>query len=426
MGEIASNNTLCGGESATDVPGYQQVDDMTHTPVNAQLQNLWSWMYGGVNRAAYILEFKDKTNFAGKEVYIAEASFLRAYYNFELVKWFGDIPIKPGGRFTLGDEKTVPRSPKSEVYKLIEDDLKYAIANLSYAAPQTGRATKGSAQALLGKVYLFQDKFSEAAIVLENVIQNGPYVLESDYNKIFEFAGENGTGSVFEVQYTDVEGAGFGCLQCSEGNVAVGFQGVRGYQGDLFTSGFSFNVPTQETVDQFEAGDNRKDVAILDIDAWAVSTGASFTTGFEHTGYFNRKYIPRKRGTDAAGDLNLTNPNNYRAIRYADVLLMAAEAFNRQTSPNEGKARTYLNMVRKRAFGNTSNNVSSSGQVLTNAIYHERRVELVGEGHHFFDLVRTGRGANIPGFIAGKHNVFPIPIEEIQFSQGNWTQNSGY
>ena len=426
MGEIASNNTLCGGESATDVPGYQQIDDMIHTPVNAQLQNLWSWMFGGVNRAAYILEFKDKITFPGKEVYIAEASFLRAYYNFELVKWFGDIPIKPKGRFVLGDEKTIPRSPKAEVYKLIEDDLKYAIANLSYTTPQIGRATKGSAQALLGKVYLFQDKFNEASLVLDNLIKNGPYELETDYNKIFEFAGENGKGSVFEVQYTDVEGAGFGCLQCSEGNVAVGFQGVRGYQGTLFTSGFSFNVPTKEMVDQFEVGDKRKDVAILDIAAWANQSGAKYTTGYEHTGYFNRKYIPRKRGTDAAGDLNLTNPNNYRAIRYADVLLMAAESFNRKTTPNDGLARTYLNMVRTRAFGNTSNNISSSGQALTDAIYHERRVELVGEGHHFFDLVRTGRGTNITGFTVGKHEVFPIPLEEIQFSQGNWSQNSGY
>ena len=426
MGEIASNNTLAGGESATDVPGYQQVDDMTHTPVNAQLQNLWSWMYGGVNRAAYIIEFENKTDFPGKEIIIAEARFLRAYYNFELVKWFGDIPIKPSGRFVLGDEKTIPRFPKADVYALIESDLQYAVSKLNYSAPQVGRATKGSAQALLGKVYLYQDKFNESASILDNLIQNGPYMLETDYNKIFEFAGENGSGSVFEVQYTDEQGAGFGCLQCSEGNVAVGFQGVRGYQGDLFTSGFSFNVPTQQMVDQFEAGDNRKDVAILDINAWAASTGASFTTGFEHTGYFNRKYIPRKRNTTAAGDLNLTNPNNYRAIRFADVLLMAAEAHNRKTTPNDGMARTYLNRVRERAFGNANNNVISGGNVLTTAIYHERRVELVGEGHQFFDLVRTGRGTNIPGFTSGKNEVFPIPLEEIQFSQGNWSQNQGY
>ena len=423
MGEIASNNTLCGGESATDVPGYQQVDDMTHSPVNSQLQNLWSWMFGGVNRAAYIIEFQDKTDFVGKEVIIAEARFLRAYYNFELVKWFGGIPIKPEGRFVFGDEKSIPRSPKAEVYALIEADLKYAVANLTYVAPQVGRATKGSAEALLGKVYLYQDKFQEASTVLKNLIDFGPYDLVTDYNSIFEDAGENGVESVFEVQYTDIQGAGFGCLQCSEGNVAVGFQGVRGYDGDLFTSGFSFNVPTQEMVDEFEPGDNRKDVAILDIDAWAVSTGASFTTGYEHTGFFNRKYIPRKRSADAAGDLNITNPNNDRAIRFADVLLMAAEALNRG-SISDTRAQGYLNQVRTRAM---LPDVATTGTNLTNDIYNERRVELVGEGHRFFDLVRTGRAAQeIDGFTAGKHEVFPIPAIEIQLAGNIWAQNPGY
>ena len=426
MGEIASNNTLCGGESATDVQGYQQVDDMIHTPVNSELQSLWSWMFGGVNRAAYIIEFQDKTDFEGKEVLLGEARFLRAYYNFELVKWFGAIPIKPEGRFIVGDEQTIPRAPVADVYALIEADLQVAVSNLAYTAPQVGRVTKGAAEALLGKVYLYQDKFKAAAAILESVITNGSYSLESDYNKIFETQGENGSGSVFEVQYTDVEGAGFGCLQCSEGNVAVGFQGVRGYDGDLFTSGFSFNVPTQEMVDQFETGDNRKEVAILDIEAWSTDTGASFTTGYEHTGFFNRKYIPRKRSSDAAGDLNLTNPNNYRAIRFADVLLMAAEAFNRSSSPDDTKAKMYLNKVRERAFGSADNNITATGSNLTAIIYKERRVEFVGEGHHFFDLVRTGRGANIPGFTTGKHELFPIPLEEIQFSQGNWSQNQNY
>jgi hypothetical protein len=426
MGEIASNNTLCGGESATDVQGYQQIDDMIHTPVNSELQSLWSFMYGGVNRAAYIIEFQDKTDFDGKEVIIGEARFLRAYYNFELVKWFGAIPIKPEGRFVVGDEQTIPRASVADVYALIESDLQVAVSNLAYTAPQVGRVTKGAAEALLGKVYLYQDKFTEAAAILESVITNGSYSLEPDYNKIFETQGENGTGSVFEVQYTDVEGAGFGCLQCSEGNVAVGFQGVRGYDGDLFTSGFSFNVPTQEMVDQFETGDNRKKVAILDIEAWSTDTGASYTTGYEHTGFFNRKYIPRKRSAAAAGDLNLTNPNNYRAIRFADVLLMAAEAFNRSSSPDDAKAKMYLNKVRERAFGNTDNNITTTGTNLTAIIYKERRVEFVGEGHHFFDLVRTGRGTNISGFAAGKHEVFPIPLEEIQFSQGNWSQNQNY
>ena len=425
LGEIASDNTLCGGESATDVIGFQQIDDMTHTQVNNNLRDVWNWMFAGVNRANYILEFKDKIEFEGKEVILGEASFLRAYYNFELLKWFGGIPLKVDQRFVPGDELSIPRSTPAEVYALIESDLKYAVNNLEYVAPQIGRVTKGAAEALLGKAYLYQNKFAEAATVLDNVINNGPYDLALDYATIFENDGENGVESVFEVQYTDAEGAGFGCLQCSEGNVAVGFNSIRNHTGPTYDSGYSFNVPTQATVEVFEEGDSRKEASILDIDAWAVSTGATFGVGYEHTGYYNRKYIARK-GDLNTGDQNLTNPNNYRSIRFADVLLMAAEANNRGNI-DDAKALAYLNRVRERAFGDATHNVTAAGEALTAAIYHERRVELVGEGHRFFDLVRTGEAASsIEGFVAGKHELFPIPIEEIQFSNGNWAQNPNY
>ena len=425
LGEIASDNTLCGGESATDVIGFQQIDDMTHTQVNNNLRDVWNWMFAGVNRANYILEFKDKIEFEGKEVILGEASFLRAYYNFELLKWFGGIPLKVDQRFAPGDELSIPRSTPAEVYALIESDLKYAVNNLEYVAPQTGRVTKGAAEALLGKAYLYQNKFAEAATVLDNVINNGPYDLALDYATIFENDGENGVESVFEVQYTDAEGAGFGCLQCSEGNVAVGFNSIRNHTGPTYDSGYSFNVPTQATVEVFEEGDSRKEASILDIDAWAVSTGATFGVGYEHTGYYNRKYIARK-GDLNTGDQNLTNPNNYRSIRFADVLLMAAEANNRG-NVDDAKALAYLNRVRERAFGDSTHNVTATGGALTTAIYHERRVELVGEGHRFFDLVRTGEASSsIEGFVTGKHELFPIPIEEIQFSNGNWAQNPNY
>ena len=432
MGEIASDNTLCGGENATDVIGFQEIDDMTHTPVNSNLRDLWSWMWAGVNRANYILEFKDKTDFVGKDQVIAQATFLRAYYYFELVKWFGDVPLIIDQRILFGDQFNVDRTPKADVYAQIEIDLIYAASVLPAIQAEQGRITKGAAQALLGKAYLYQGKFPEAASVLEELILTGPYDLVTDYSTIFEEVGENNIESVFEVQYTDLEGAGFGCLQCSEGNVAVGFNGIRNYgatpnsAGDIFSSGFSFNVPVQEAYDAFDIDDLRKDVAILDIDAWATSTGATFGTGFEHTGYFNRKYLPRKRNAGAQGDLNLTNPNNYRAIRFADVLLMAAEAFNRG-SIDDSKARTYLNRVRRRAFGDLLHDVTSSGTTLTDAIYLERRLELVGEGHRFFDLVRTGKAAQeINGFVTGKHELFPIPAIEIELTGNRWTQNPGY
>jgi hypothetical protein len=426
VGEFASNNTLCGGESATDVTGWQQIDDMTHTPTNSNLKDIWNWMFAGVQRTNYFMEFKDKTEFDAKAEMIGEVQFLRAYYHFELVKWFGPIPLKVDERFKLGDETTIPRSPVSEVYAQIEADLIAAIVALKNTPAQTGRATKGAAQALLGKVYLYQEKFAEAADVFDDLIGYGNYLLVEDYNTIFEADGENGSESVFEVQYSDIKGASFECLQCSEGNVAVGFSGVRGYVGPEFTPGFSFNVPTQNAVDEFEPGDLRKDVAILDIEAWAASTDAEYTVGNEHTGYYNRKYLPRKRSTDAVGDLNLTNPNNYRAIRYADVLLMAAEANNRG-GISDALAQGYLSEVRARAFGDDNHGVTLTGDALTDAIYHERRVELMGEGHHFFDLVRTGRAAaSIDGFVTGKHELFPIPLEEIEFSAGNWTQNPNY
>ncbi len=173
----------------------------------------------------------------------------------------------------------------------------------------------------------------------------------------------------------------------------------------------------------FDPTDLRRDVAILDIEAWAAANSdVSFVEGFEHTGYYNRKYLARQ-GDLNTGDANLTNPNNYRAIRYADVLLMAAEALQRG-GIDEGRAQGYLNAVRERA-GLAP--VTVTGPDLLEAIYLDRRLELVGEGHHFFDLVRTGRAAAaIDGFTSGKHEVFPIPSIEIELAGNRWAQNPGY
>ncbi len=424
LGEIASDNTLSGGESANDVIGIQQIDEMTHTSVNSNLKDLWNWMFVGVQRCNYVMENKDNIDFENKNQLIAETRYLRAYYHFELVKFFGAIPLNGDNRFKLDDEKTIPRSSVGDVYATIEADLIFAIANLSPTNAQTGRVTKGAAQALLGKAYLYQNKFAESSAVLEQLIASNSYSLVSDYNSIFENSGENGSESVFEIQYTDAQGADFGCLQCSEGNVAVGFNGIRNYNGPLFDGGYSFNVPTQEAFDAFEVGDSRKNVAVLDIAAWALANNAKYGTGFKHTGFFNRKYLARKGDTNI-GDQNLTNPNNYRSIRYADVLLMAAEAYNR--SGNDEKARTYLNQVRRRAFGDMNHDISASNATLTDFIWAERRVELMGEGHRFFDLVRTAKAQQtIKGFTSNKNEIFPIPYEEIQFANGNWQQNTGY
>ncbi len=232
--EIASDNTLCGGESAIDSPYIQQIDDMIHSPVgqgDGGLRTMWQWMYEAVNRCNYIMEFQGKTEFQNKTSVIAQTRFLRAYYNFILVKWWGDVPMLIDQRIRFGDQYSIDRTPKAEVYTLMEQDLIFAAANLPYVQAEAGRATKGAAEALLGKVYLYQDKFTDAATVLENLINNGPHRLltPTEYPTLFERDNENNAESVFEVQYSDIDGGSFDCFQCLEGNYASYFNGPRGF-----------------------------------------------------------------------------------------------------------------------------------------------------------------------------------------------------
>ncbi len=425
MGEIASDNALAGGESANDVLAWQEINRMDHSPDSDQLQNLWRWIYAGINRANYIFEFRDKTDFEGRREVLAETSFLRAFYYFQLVKWFGDVPMPLDRRVLFGESSSFPRVPATEVYAQIEADLTFAAENLPAVQTQLGRATQGAALALLGKVHLYQEEYAQAATALQTVINSGQYDLFGDYGLLFLNENENSIESIFEIQYTNAQGAGFDCIECSEGNVMVGFNGIRGYEGPVYRSGFSFNIPVQELVDAFETGDLRLRATILDIEQWASEQpnpdAVSFVEGFDHTGYYQNKYLPRQG--EAFQDPNLTNLTNIRHLRFSDVLLMAAEALNRGQI-DDAQALTYLNSVRDRA-GLTELGVS--GSALTDAIYQERRVELAGEGHRFFDLVRTGRAADeIDGFVTGKHEVFPIPLIEIELAGNVWEQNAGY
>lgn len=422
IGDIASDNSFSGGESATDVVGIQQIDNMLHTPNNENLASIWKFCYEGINRANYLEENKAKLEFERKDELYGEVSFLRAYYYFELVKFFGDVPLFTTRRLTATDSGTLTRTSASEVYTQIEKDLQVAINILPDTQSQKGRATKYAAEALLGKVYLYQDKFTEAAASFENVI--GMFGLVNDYGDQFLKSGENGPESIFEIQHSnDSEWYDWGFTpQGTEGNFGVIHNGPRAFNGDDYASGWSFNLPTPVLFDSFEDGDTRRDASILDIVAFAASTGATYAEGYKHTGYFNHKYIPRAGESGAQTELNYLT--NYRALRYADVLLMAAEANNRG-GIDEAKAQEYLNEVRRRAFGNNNHDILKTGSSLTQAIWDERNFELSMEGHRFFDLVRTGEAASkIDGFVTGKHELFPVPQQEIDIS--GLTQNAGY
>ncbi len=423
IGEIASDNAIAGGESVNDSQGLHQIDNMTHGGVNNELRNIMRWNYTGITRVNYIMENKDNIDFPGKEHMLAEAKFLRAYYYFELVKFFGDVPLIIDKRIGIEEARQFPRTPKADVYAQIEQDLAAAATILSPVAAQKGRATKGAAQALLGKVYLYQNKFTEAAAIFDEIRNSGLYSLISDYSQLFSASNENNSETVFDIQYSGLEGGGYGCLICLEGNAAPGFQGIRQYTGPIYGDGNSYNLPTQELYNAFSPIDPRRGHTILDIDAFIAAqpdpSSITYAIGAGgHTGYYNNKYIKRQ-GEIGLPDNDLTSPVNYRVIRYADVLLMAAEAHFHLG--NNQIAQQLVNQVRVRA------GVPGIPVQSLNDIYKERRFELSGEGHRFFDLVRTGQAAQfIDGFVIGKHELFPIPQVEIDLAGGNWQQNSGY
>lgn len=437
VGEIASDNAVSGGENASDVLSLQQIDDYTHTANNSTLSELWKSAYEGVNRANYMTQYKaanpaGKTvDFAGKEALYGEVYFLRAYYYFTLVKFWGDVPLFTDKRLGLAESGSLGRSPKADVYKQIETDLTAAIAALPAVQVQKGRITKYAAQALLGKVYLYQKKYNEAAPVLESIITSNAFSLVSDYAGMFLSTGENGPESVFEIQYSNTSPYyNWGGATRGQGNYAVQQCGIRGLNGSAdmpYAAGWSTNLPTQNLSNAYAAGDRRKAATILDIEAYKAANPSYNITyqvaPYKNTGLYSQKYHPRKGQT--SGQLELNYLNNYRIIRYADVLLMAAEAWNKSTTPNDTKAQGYLNQVRRRAFGDNLHDITTTGNALYLNILDERRLELAMEGDRFFDLVRTGQAATkITGFTAGKHEVFPIPFEEVTIS--GLTQNAGY
>jgi len=323
VGDIASDNSVSGGENASDVLGLQQIDDYTMTSVNSYLDEFWKASYEGINRANYMHQYKDQNmageavSFAGKDALYGEVYFLRAYYYFNLVKFFGDVPLFTASRLGLSDSKTLTRSPKADVYNQIELDLNNAISVLPPIQTQKGRITKYAAQALLGKVLLYENKFDAAAAMLENVISSNAFSLVPDFASIFLSSGENGPESVFEIQYTNnspyYNWAG---TTRGQGNLSVQQCGIRGINGSAnmpYAAGWSTNLPTQELANAYTAGDIRKAATIMDIEAYKAANPLFNITyqvaPYKNTGLYNQKYLPRKGQT--SGQVELNYLNNY-------------------------------------------------------------------------------------------------------------------
>jgi len=438
IGDVAADNAVAGGESASDVLDLQQIDHYAATPTNSTLTNIWQYAYEGVNRANYLTEYKTtnpagaQINFTGKDAMYGEVYFLRAYYYFTLLKMFGGVPLFTDKRLDFSSSGTLQRATPAAVYAQIEADLNSAIAVLPTVQLQQGRVTKYAAQALLGKVYLYEKKYSSAAPVLQSIIDANAFTLVASFDSIFVASGENGPESVFEIQYSNASPYYQWSNELQgQGNYMVQQVGVRQMSGTAampYAAGWSTNLPTVDLYNAYENGDQRREGTLFDPAAYATANPSYNVTfevaPYENTGYYSNKYLPRKGQTSGQPELNYLN--NFRTIRYAEVLLMAAEAYN-QTS-DDTKAQLYLNQVRRRAFMVTdaSHDVTSTGTTLYTSILNERRLELAMEGDRFFDLVRTGQAATVlgSGFTKGKNEVFPIPQQEIAVS--HLTQNPGY
>ncbi len=485
IGDVCSDDALKGGGSREDMSSVLQMENFMTIPDNDMLLDFYRTQYIGISRCnislKYIPTVDSDTTFTEnlKQRLLGEAHFLRALYYFKLVRVFGGTPLVTE---PITDEARwrQPRASMSDIYTQIIQDLKVANALLwkkeDYPSSDMGHATKGAAQAMLLKVNLYRagwteagfmegnanDYYQQAKLYGDSLINHqdvtGVYSLCPKYWDNFTIAGENGPESIFEVQYSEDSQGDYG-----EGN---GF--TRGTFTIIMTRsiseniskspiGWGFNKPTQNLFNEYEVtsgmSDPRRDLTVWNPDPSLMINPAKEI--YMGNPYLSRKYAMYSDGTNG-GLYELTHPTrgpiNTKVIRFADVLLLYAEAC--VATGDLVNAKTALNLVRDRARGDNAGilpdfpygSYSDNATDLKSAIRHERRVELAMECHRWFDLCRWGIVGDVmeayrttPGvenaeaqadmmpFEKGKHELFPIPREEMNLSGYTQSdQNPGY
>lgn len=481
FGDIISDDALKGGQNVADMSDVYDLENFKAISNNVMVLDYYRAQYQGIARANLALEQvpamteDEKLTKELKNRLAGEASFLRAYYYFRLVRLFGGVPIVREPIYSSGNWKQ-PRASVDQVYEQIVSDLQTAEASLplksAYPATDLGRATKGAAQAMLMKAYLYwadhqrntngvkaDEYYSEARRWGSTFMtsQASEYSLCQDYADNFTLEGENGPESVFEIQYMSEgmsdygQGNGF-----TRGTFATIL--TRSRSAAFSSPGWGFNHPTQNLYDEFEEGDPRREASIL------VPTDEQITTPADEI-YLGNRYLGVKRTIlDENRDYvvlsdshHSRSPINYINIRLADVYLMYAEVSLR--CGETGTAKKYLEMVRSRARGTDDilpefpdyqvpdyrngyamHQLSDTPEDLEMAIRHERRVELAMESHRWFDICRWGIAkevmdayartetseaqSHMADFVKGKHELMPIPEEEIRL--GGIEQNPKY
>lgn len=431
--DVASDDADKGSTPSDQAPQATGFDNFTSdlNSNNYYVDRLWNGHYQGISTANQALNALDNSKFdhVTKRTLIGEVKFLRAYFYFNLVRLFGGVPKVLRVPNSLADANSAEfqtRAPKDSIYAAIINDLQYGVDSLPLKgdpSSEVGRATKGAAESLLAKVYLYQKNYQKAFDLSQDVINSGKYSLMSDYSLNFKNkAYDNNMESVFEIQ----TGQDANCDASIPFYVVA--QGPRA--GGLFgwsDLGFGLNTPSQDLVNAYEPGDVREPATIIFIqpngtflwDGFRIPSRDSVENDrYNYKAYFGRKVDP----FCVSGNTDHL-PKNVHIIRYSEVLLINAEAAVQVGQ--QSNAVNDVTMVRTRA------GLTFSGAVTQQSVWQERRVELAMEQDRFFDIVRQGRAGQIlralgKSFVDGKNEVFPIPQSQIDLSGGKLTQNPGY
>ena len=394
FGDVASDDATKGG-LAGDQSDIQFIDEFSYSRNNGAVEKIWKRYYEGITRANYLLYYGPEISMdeTVKAKILGEAKFLRAYFYFNLVNIFGEVPLKLEPPLNT-EAINQPKVSTAIVYAQIEKDLQEAEAVLeaTYSGTDVGRASKGSALGLLAKAFLYQEKFSDVLTTITDIDALGMYSLQPVYKNNFIDSTQNNSESLFEIQHLSTQLPKIGSH-------------LNQYFSPSLYNGYYFNAPLQNFVDEFEVtagsvADPRLDYTVGQAGQQWIN-GENFDPAWSATGFLQKKHVQPKKEEPITGDASL----NYVYLRYADILLMKAEALNESNQP--AQALVPLNAVRARAresylydvdlpgFGSVPLDllpdiISSDQQTVRDAIRHERRVELGFEFHRYFDVIRYG------------------------------------
>ncbi len=417
MTEMASDNSDKGSDPGDTGADKDQLDGYFFSPTSISFGEVWNSNFEGIARANKAIDYIGKLDLpqAEKDRWIAESRFLRGYFYFNLVRSFGGVPKIDKVPVTEEEiSNTYVRATADEIWDLIESDFQAAVILPNQQLIESGRATSDAARAFLAKTALYRKQWSSTLAYCNDLIKSGRYELMADYSHIWREIGEFSKESIWEVN----------CKGTDPQKGIIGYFVVQAPRSGARGLGWGFNTPSLDLINAYEVGDLRKDATI-------ITSGQTLWDGWEtdpkhpNKHYNYKAYVSRIAESWGKGDNETTK--NLRVLRYAEVLLMAAEAENELG--NTSNACQLLNQVRKRA--GLQDFTSSDSKEVREKIWHERRVELAFEHDRTFDLRRQGRIGEVmrahgKPFVDGKHELFPIPQRQIDLGEGKLLQNPGY